>query len=130
GQSAMEDEPRGEPRLELLLDRTRAGEAGALNELVAIARQRMMRVAERLLAKFPCVQASYEAEDVAQNAALRLLHALDTVQPESAAHFFALAYAEVHREVLDLARQCSGPKGQVTHALVPARGAEVSSPIE
>jgi RNA polymerase sigma-70 factor (ECF subfamily) len=53
-----------------------------------------------------------DAEDVLQNALLRLMRALETVRPDSTRAFFGLATEQMRRELLDLARHYYGPQGE------------------
>jgi RNA polymerase sigma factor (sigma-70 family) len=61
-------------------------------------------MARKMLRAFPVVRAHKQAEDVLQNALLRMTKALREVKPETPAHFFHLVAEQVRRELLDLAR--------------------------
>lgn len=87
-----------------LVDRGRAGDSGALNELIRQTLGRLDHLARAMLNRFPGVRAAVETEDVLQNALVRLLRALKQVRPASMRAFYGLAAEEIRRELLDLAR--------------------------
>jgi RNA polymerase sigma factor (sigma-70 family) len=79
----------------------------------------MELLARKMLKDFPSVRRWAEMEDVVQNALLRLLAALEQVRPESVHHFFNLAAVHLRRELTDLARQLTGPKGKASRRATP-----------
>jgi RNA polymerase sigma factor (sigma-70 family) len=87
-----------------LLDRIRAGDRAAADELFRHLGDRLERLARKMLRGFPAVQCWEEVDDVLQNAALRLLRALREVRPASTTKFFGLAAKQIRRELLDLKR--------------------------
>ena len=91
------------------IDALRAGRTEARAGLLEHARERLHRLASQMVRRFPRVRQWVETEDVLQNATLRLLRALDDIQPATAREFFGLASLQIRRELLDLARQLSGP---------------------
>jgi DNA-directed RNA polymerase specialized sigma24 family protein len=93
------------------LERMRAGDLAARDELLRGLGARLERLARKMLRRFPGVQRWVETEDVLQNALLRLLRALEQVQPGSMREFFGLAAEQMRRELLDLARHFHGPLG-------------------
>jgi RNA polymerase sigma-70 factor (ECF subfamily) len=86
------------------LDRARAGDRSAREELLRSVAVRMERLASKMLGRFPNVQRWAETCDVLQNALLRLLRALGEVRPDSMRAFFGLAAEQLRRELLDLTR--------------------------
>ena len=61
------------------------------------------------------------ADDVVQNASVRLCRTLRETVPDSPRSFFRLAALQIRRELLDLARHYYGPMGQgQNHASVAA----------
>ena len=64
-----------------------------------------------MLGRFPGVRRWTDADDVLQNAQLRLLRSLQHLRPVSTRAFFGLAAKQIRRELLDLARQYYGPHG-------------------
>jgi RNA polymerase sigma-70 factor (ECF subfamily) len=87
------------------LERLRAGDAAAQNELVLRAGDRLERLARRMLRRFPDVARREQTGDVLQNSIMRLLRALRTVEPATTRDFFNLAAAQIRRELLDLAKR-------------------------
>jgi RNA polymerase sigma-70 factor (ECF subfamily) len=97
------------------LERMRAGDAAARNELLQSLCSRLERLARKMLRRFPSVQRWEQSDDVLQNALLRLFRALEHVQPASVDAFFGLAAEQMRRELLDLARHYLGPHGMGAH---------------
>ncbi len=91
--------------------RLNAGDEAARDELLAHARDRLHRLALKMLQDFPRVRRWEEADDVVQNAAVRLLAALRAVPVTSVREFFQLAARHLRWELLDLARHYAGPEG-------------------
>jgi RNA polymerase sigma-70 factor (ECF subfamily) len=98
-------------RLHQLVDRMRAGEAAAREELLRGVGHRLEKLAHKMLRRFPDVGRWFQTDDVLQNALLRLLRALHEVRPDSMRGFFSLAAEQLRRELLDLARRIRGPRG-------------------
>jgi len=61
--------------------------------------------------RYPSVGRWVEVEDVLQGSLMRLLRALESVQPTSTRAFFGLAAEQMRRELLDLGRHFHGPHG-------------------
>jgi RNA polymerase sigma-70 factor (ECF subfamily) len=98
------------------LDRHRAGDAAARDELLARAADRLWQLARQLLrADFPRLRRWEETDDVFQNAAWRLYRALADVAPPDSLAFYRLAALQIRRELLDLARRHYGPHGPAAH---------------
>jgi RNA polymerase sigma factor (sigma-70 family) len=98
-------------RLHLLVDRFRAGDRDAADELIRAVLTRMDTLARDALRRSPVVRRWTEAEDVIQNALLRLQQGLRDVRPASTRSFFNLAGEMIRRELIDLARKLRGPTG-------------------
>jgi RNA polymerase sigma-70 factor (ECF subfamily) len=103
--------PGDSTQIQLCIDRVRAGDASARDELLRLASQRLVRLTRKMFRDFPGVHRWEQTDDVLQNAALRLCRALSDVQPATVADFFRLAAAQIRRELLDLARRYSGAQG-------------------
>jgi RNA polymerase sigma factor (sigma-70 family) len=97
--------------LQAWLERVRAGEPGALDGLLRHAGERLQRLTHQMLAGFPGVRRWAETDDVFQNALVRLLRALESVQPDTPRAFLGLAAEQIRRELIDLARHYYGPEG-------------------
>jgi RNA polymerase sigma-70 factor (ECF subfamily) len=91
------------------VDRLRAGDRSAADELIRRTCQRLDRLTRRMLHDFPSVRRWTETDDVFQNAMLRLLRSLGELRPPTTAAFFALAATQIRRELLDLTRHFYGP---------------------
>jgi RNA polymerase sigma factor (sigma-70 family) len=113
----MMDASRYAAHLHGLLERTRAGDRAARDELFRSVSGRLEHLARKMLKTFPSVKRWTDAEDVVQNALVRLLRALDEVQPTTVPDFFNLAAVYLRRELLDLARHFRGPKGQLARSV-------------
>jgi RNA polymerase sigma-70 factor (ECF subfamily) len=109
--SAQGDRPEGAVmetlQLNDWLERWRAGDLLARDELVRAALPRLELLARKMLGRFPNVRPLNDTQDVLQNAVLRLLRSLQQVDPPPAntRAFFGLASVEIRRVLLDLARQ-------------------------
>jgi RNA polymerase sigma-70 factor (ECF subfamily) len=86
------------------IDRYRAGDRKAADELFRTVGQQLERVAGRMLRTFPSVRSHTDPADVVQGASMRLLNALRDMRPENSRHFFNLAATQMRRELIDLAR--------------------------
>jgi RNA polymerase sigma-70 factor (ECF subfamily) len=98
-------------RLQGWIDRMRAGEPGARDELLNHACERLRRLTRKMLQDFARVRHWEDTDDVLQNALLRLWRALEAVPVASVQEFFRLAAAQIRRELIDLARHYYGPQG-------------------
>ncbi|MGE3806319.1 MAG: RNA polymerase sigma factor [Gemmataceae bacterium] len=93
------------------LERLRAGDPAAPQELLQHTQQRLERLARKMLQRYPSVHRWVETADVLQNASLRLLRSLERVPVDSVPGFFGLAATELRRELIDLARHFYGKLG-------------------
>jgi RNA polymerase sigma factor (sigma-70 family) len=107
----MADSPPQTAQLHRWLERMRAGDLTAREELLRSVCGRLERLARKMLRQFPGVHRWTQTDDVLQNALLRLLRALEQVQPAGMRDFFNLAAQQIRRELLDLARHYYGPCG-------------------
>ena len=114
-------------QIQRCIDRLRAGDATARDELLARASDRLTRLTRKMLRDFPRVHRWEQTDDVLRNAAVRLCRALGEVQPATVADFFRLAAAQIRRELIDLARRYSSPHGPGAHH-AGAAGAGKASP--
>jgi RNA polymerase sigma factor (sigma-70 family) len=109
-------------RLASCMDRLRAGEPSARDEVIEISYRRLDAMVRRMLKRDDRVSAWEQADDVLQNAAVRLWRALDRVKPATVDEFLGLAATQIRRELLDLARHYYGPHGQGSNQVAPAAG--------
>ncbi len=109
----MSDEPS--VMLQACLDRLRAGDASARNELFQHACQRLERLTRSMLRNYPGVRRWEDTGDVLQNAMLRLCRALGEVPLPTVRDFYRVAALQVRRELIDLARHYYGPQGAGAH---------------
>src|SRR5262245_1528554 len=93
------------------LDRLRAGDGEANADLFKGAGDRLRRLAVRMLDGSAKVGRWEQADDVLQNALLRLHRALGEVQPATVRDFFHFASVQIRRELIDLARHYYGVEG-------------------
>jgi len=111
--------------LQDLLDRLKAGDESAREQLMGHAYERLERLARSMLGQYPGVHRWEQTDDVLQGALMKLHQSLRDVKPESASAFFGLAATQIRRILIDLARHYYGPEGlganQVTNA-PPAAG--------
>ena len=108
----MATAPGNTTQLRYWLERMRAGDGHARQELLAHASARLRTLAGRMLRDYPSVRRWEQTDDVLQQALMRLHRALAEVTPESLPHFYNLAALQIRRELLDLAKHHLGPEGQ------------------
>src|SRR5690348_15919315 len=97
------------------LKRIRAGDLSAREELLRSVAGRLEALAGQMLQRFPTVRRWADAADVLQNALLRLLRSLETVDVRSTRDFYGLAATQIRRELLDLTRHFRGPLNAAVH---------------
>ena len=116
--------------LQRCLDRLRAGDEAARDELLQSACARLSRLTHNMLQDYPGVRRWEETDDVLQNALLRLWRALHEVTPSSVRDFCRLAALQIRSELIDLARHYQGQNGgkeqQATAG--PGSGSESTPP--
>ncbi len=93
------------------LERLRAGDEVARNEVINHACGRLEALTRKMLRRYPRLRRWEQTGDVLQNAVMRLHRSLATIRPESPARFYGLAAAQIRRELIDLARHHFGPEG-------------------
>jgi RNA polymerase sigma factor (sigma-70 family) len=111
----MADVTNSSTQIQLRLDRLRARDESARDELLNIACERLSRLARKMLRGYPGVRRWEQTDDILQNAALRLCRALEEVQPATVRSFINLAAVAIRRELIDLARHYHGPEGMGRH---------------
>ncbi len=99
-------------QVQACIDRLRAGDAGARNELLRVASGRLTALTRKIFRDYDRLRpGGLETLDVFQSAVLRLCRALEQVTPGTAREFYGLAALQVRRELLDLCRQQFGRPG-------------------
>lgn len=96
-----------------ILQAHRQGDPAALGELVRHCLARIEFIARKLLQGHPEVHRWEETADVVQKSAVRLVAALQALEPESECHLLRLAALQVRRELIDLVRHYNGPHSPV-----------------
>ncbi|HEX5269533.1 MAG TPA: sigma-70 family RNA polymerase sigma factor [Gemmataceae bacterium] len=88
------------------LERIRAGDREACDELIRASCRRLERLARRMLRDFANLRPLADTGDVLNGALLRLVETLQKLDPPppSARDYYALAACHVRRELIDLAR--------------------------
>lgn len=108
-------------RFQQLCARIAAGDSHARDELLHQMQQRLEFLARKMLKGFPKVRRWEETCDIVQSASIRLLRALEEVQPTTQRSLYGLAAEQIRRVLLDLARHYQGPQGMgFNHASVAA----------
>ena len=102
---ALPDASLDSVQLRDLIDRTRAGDRAAEDQLIRAILGRFRALACRMLKRFPAVEQWEQTGDVVQDALVRLLRALRTVTPPTTRDFFNLAAEQIRRQLIDLARR-------------------------
>lgn len=127
----MLETPAGSSQLTHHLRRLADGEREALDDLIAASSRRLQQLTRQMLSRFAGVRRWEQTDDILQNAMLRLLRALDDVQPSNGVAFLALAALQIRRELIDLARRYFGPEGQgANHASWPDGDADSPTIIQ
>jgi RNA polymerase sigma factor (sigma-70 family) len=104
-------------QIQRFLDRLRAGDARAQEELLRLAGDRLHQLTRQMRKTFRIPERWADTDDVFQNAQLRLWQALQSVVPESPRHFLNLAALEIRRELIDLARHLHRASGPGNHEI-------------
>ncbi|MCZ2341656.1 MAG: sigma-70 family RNA polymerase sigma factor [Bacteroidales bacterium] len=103
--------PAGTATLQRLLDEAAYGQPEVYDELLQRASDRLLALARWRMSGFPGLQRWSEADDVVQNAMMRLHRCLTELKPPTVTAFFGLAALQIRRELLDLTKSVFGPEG-------------------
>jgi RNA polymerase sigma-70 factor (ECF subfamily) len=112
------------------VDRMREGDLASRDELLRRAWRQLDRLARKMFRRFPSIRRWVEVDDVLQNAALRLLRALEQERPASTRGFFGLAAEQMRRELIDLARHFLGPHGEGANVISKGDARQEDDSIE
>ncbi|MFO0969611.1 MAG: sigma-70 family RNA polymerase sigma factor [Gemmataceae bacterium] len=115
----MENTSLRTTQLQLYVQRMQAGDLKARDELLLGVCRRMEHLARKMFRGFPRLGRLVETNDVLQNALMRLLRALQELQPASMREFFGLAALQIRRELHDLTRHFLGPEGMGKRHVTP-----------
>ena len=110
------------------IDRYRAGERAAMDDLLRAAGARLEKLSKRMTRTFPNVRDQADSGDVLQGSLVRLLRTLQTLRPATTRDFFNLAAVHFRRELLDLARRCKKRCNDVALALQEDSGTGACAP--
>jgi RNA polymerase sigma factor (sigma-70 family) len=100
-------------QLESCLVRLRAGDARAHDDLWRLVDDRLTALTRKMLREsFSRLKQWEQTDDVAQNAKVRLLRAIEEVAPTSVRDFYGLAGLQIRRELHDRIRHLTGRDGQ------------------
>jgi RNA polymerase sigma-70 factor (ECF subfamily) len=114
-------------QLQQYIDRLRAGDEGARDQLLGCAYERLRLLTRRMLQGYPRLRRWEDTENVLQNVQVRLCNTLRQVPLDDARHFLRLAARQIRFECIDLVRRYFGPHGLATHYRTPdANGAAAS----
>lgn len=90
--------------LHQLTQRARQGDREAQSLLLRRVADRLERMARSMLRGYPGLRRHADTDDVLQGAVMRLLRALETIDPASTREFYGLAAEQMRRELLDLTK--------------------------
>ncbi len=103
--------PATDRQLQMLIDKSLAGDRNAKEDLLDHACERLMSLTRKMLNNYPGIHRWEQTDDIFQNSMIRLHRALIQVRIESTRHFFNLAALQIRRELVDAARKYFGPEG-------------------
>jgi RNA polymerase sigma-70 factor (ECF subfamily) len=137
----MPDSSLHTTQLRRWVERIRGGDLAAREGMLRAVHARLERLARKMLRRFPAVGRWEQSDDLLNNAVLRLLRALQDVEPTSVRDFFGLAAEQMRRELLDLARRyrsrrvygpshLAGPQGSHAGGTAPEPPAAEEDPDE
>lgn len=107
--------------LQATLDRLRAGDARAHDDLFRIAYTQLQSIAKRKKLDFPGLDRWERTGDIAQESALRLYQAVVRDPPATPVDFFGVASHITRCVLIDFLRHYYGPQGSAAnHASKPA----------
>lgn len=107
----MKDSQHGTTHLSDLLERSRAGDGAARDQLARSVYQRLEQLTRQMLRRYPKVRQTQETGDILNNAWIRFLKALDELPVRDSQHFYSLAATHIRRELIDVARRCKTKTG-------------------
>lgn len=85
----------------------------ARGELLAHAQRRLQALADRMFHRFPSLHSHEHADDLFQEAMIRLWNSLEAIGPATVEEFMGLAALQMRRALCDLARYHFGRSNRV-----------------
>jgi RNA polymerase sigma factor (sigma-70 family) len=104
------------------LNRWRAGELAAREELLRHSQARLRELTARMLSRAPAVRRWEDTDDVLQEVLLRLDQTLGRIEVVSVRDYLCLAATNLRRVLVDLIRHYNGPHGLGAHHVSPPPG--------
>ena len=95
-------------RILFCLQRQNFGDQATKNELLAFAQCRLRELAGRMFARAPLLHPIEQADDLFQEAMIRISNSLDDVRPGTMPEFMGLAALQIRRALCDLIRSHFG----------------------
>jgi RNA polymerase sigma factor (sigma-70 family) len=108
------------------LERLRAGDEAARDELFQWSSDRLFRLARKLRGTYPSLR-HCETDDVFQDAMLRLHKALKDISPDNVRDWTGLAGLQIRRVLLDTLRHQRGPEGTAANVQTGGIGGDGST---
>ena len=101
------------------LDRLRAGDPSARDELIRVSQEQVRLIVRRKMARCRTLRRWTESDDVLQEALIRLDHALKALPIDSTRDYLRLAAYHIRLVLIDLARHYFGPEGMAANQVSP-----------
>jgi len=115
----MAVDPNSEGRttiaLQRALDRMRVDKNLMPDELADHVHRRIRRLTTQMIRRYPRLSRWEQTDDIAQEATIKLLRAVEQVRPEDTRHLLRLAAVQIRRTLIDLCRHHFGPQGSAKH---------------
>jgi RNA polymerase sigma-70 factor (ECF subfamily) len=102
-------------RLERQLIEFQRGNPEALEGMIEVAWEKLLRLTRTMLRRFPQLRRFEDSNDVFQLAMGRFWEALRRLTPHHLREFFGLAALQIRRTLVDLCRHYFGPEGAGTN---------------
>jgi RNA polymerase sigma factor (sigma-70 family) len=93
------------------LDRLRAGDAAAREQLLGHSQERLLALTRRMLRGYPALRRWEESGDVLQRVLMRLDRMLGRLEVATVQDYLCLAATNIRRVLIDLTRHYYGPQG-------------------
>ena len=97
------------------LEALKTGDSTALDALLRATMKSLQSMMHRMLQSFPAVMRWECTDDIFQQVAIRLTHALQSNPPSNTLHFYRLAAKVTRQQLIDLARKYSGRQSHASN---------------